>query len=151
MKPGGFLLAYSGQYHLPAVYAALSGELEYVWTISIQGKGPKTLVHQRKIYSCWKPILIYCRPPYQAQKEWIDDLHRANGLPEKDLHDWQQPEIEALHYIAAFSMSGDLVIDPFLGSGTTAIAATKLGRRFTGCDIDMAAVETTLRRLNEQI
>lgn len=43
---------------------------------------------------------------------------------------------------------GELVIDPFLGSGTTAVAAVGLGRRFAGCDVSPKAVEWALRRLN---
>jgi DNA modification methylase len=39
------------------------------------------------------------------------------------------------------------VFDPFLGSGTTAVAAVTEGRRFLGGDIDSACVETTRRRL----
>jgi DNA methylase len=44
------------------------------------------------------------------------------------------------------SEPGDLVVDPFLGSGTTA-ACKQLGRRFTGCDIDPAAVATARERV----
>jgi tRNA G10 N-methylase Trm11 len=39
--------------------------------------------------------------------------------------------------------------DPFLGSGTTAVAAIMEGRQFLGCDIDPGCVETTRRRLVE--
>jgi DNA modification methylase len=42
---------------------------------------------------------------------------------------------------------GDLVVDPFLGGGTTAIVCRELGRRFVGCDIDPLAIDKTLRRL----
>jgi DNA modification methylase len=42
---------------------------------------------------------------------------------------------------------GQLVCDPFLGAGTTAVAALKLGRRFVGCDIDAEAVEQARKRV----
>lgn len=42
---------------------------------------------------------------------------------------------------------GDLVIDPFMGSGSTGEASLRLGRRFAGCDIDQRAVDLTRRRL----
>jgi len=43
----------------------------------------------------------------------------------------------------------ELIVDPFLGSGTSAVAAVLEGRRFLGCDIDPACVETTRRRLEQ--
>ena len=42
---------------------------------------------------------------------------------------------------------GDIVLDPFIGTGTTAIAAKKLGRKFIGIDIDPKYVEITNRKL----
>jgi site-specific DNA-methyltransferase (adenine-specific) len=45
---------------------------------------------------------------------------------------------------------GDVVVDPFCGSGSVGVAARKLGRRFMGCDICAEAVETTAERLTPQ-
>lgn len=42
-----------------------------------------------------------------------------------------------------------LVVDPFVGSGTTAAVCQRLGRRFVGCDVDAVAVATARRRLAE--
>jgi len=42
---------------------------------------------------------------------------------------------------------GQLVCDPFLGGGTTALVALALGRRFIGCDIDAAAIAIARRRV----
>jgi SAM-dependent methyltransferase len=56
---------------------------------------------------------------------------------------------EALHerILRASSNSGDVVLDCFLGSGTTAAVAQKLGRRWIGCDINKGAIQTTAKRL----
>ena len=45
------------------------------------------------------------------------------------------------------SKPGELIVDPFIGSGTTAVAAFLEGRRFLGCDLDPGCAETTRRRL----
>ena len=45
------------------------------------------------------------------------------------------------------SAPGDLVLDCFLGSGTTAAVAQKLGRRWIGADINKGAIQTTIKRL----
>lgn len=47
------------------------------------------------------------------------------------------------------SDEGDIVVDPFIGTGTTAIAAKKLGRKFIGIDIDPKYVEITNRELEQ--
>ena len=49
--------------------------------------------------------------------------------------------------IRASSNPGDLVLDCFIGSGTTAVVAQKLGRRWIGCDINKGAIQTTGKRL----
>jgi len=49
--------------------------------------------------------------------------------------------------VRASSVEGALVIDPFCGSGTTLVAAARIGRRFVGCDRGALAIETTAHRL----
>jgi adenine-specific DNA-methyltransferase len=52
------------------------------------------------------------------------------------LHPTQKPVMALLPPILAFSRIGDIVLDPFVGSGTTAVAAASLGRRYIGIEID---------------
>jgi site-specific DNA-methyltransferase (adenine-specific) len=49
--------------------------------------------------------------------------------------------------VRASSRQGALVIDPFCGSGTTLVAAARLGRPFVGCDAGDLALQTSARRL----
>lgn len=51
--------------------------------------------------------------------------------------------------VATHSQPGDVVLDPFMGSGTTGVAAIKLGRRFIGIELDPAHFETACRRFEE--
>ena len=64
-------------------------------------------------------------------------------------HPTQKPLELMEKLIAKHSNPGDLVIDPFLGSGTTAVAALRLGRRFSGCDIDRGYVDIARERLRD--
>jgi hypothetical protein len=54
-------------------------------------------------------------------------------------------------FIKASSNPGDIVLDCFIGSGTTAAVAQKLGRRWIGCDINKGAVQLTSSRLQKII
>ena len=57
-------------------------------------------------------------------------------MPENTDHPTQKPEKLIAKLILASSKPGDIVFDPFAGSGTTCVAAKKLGRRYLGIEID---------------
>lgn len=50
-----------------------------------------------------------------------------------------------------FSYKEDIVFDPFMGSGTTAVAAEQLGRRFIGCDMEQSYVDMANKRVIDEI
>ena len=53
--------------------------------------------------------------------------------------------------IQASSNPGDIVLDCFVGSGTTSAVAQKFGSRWIGCDINKGAIQTTSKRLSDVI
>jgi site-specific DNA-methyltransferase (adenine-specific) len=57
-------------------------------------------------------------------------------MPENTDHPTQKPEKLVAKIILASSNPGDMVFDPFLGSGTTSVVAKKLGRRYVGVELD---------------
>lgn len=59
----------------------------------------------------------------------------------------QKPEALLERIISAYSNEGDLVADFFIGSGTTAVAAERSGRRWVGCDFGKFGLQTTRKRL----
>jgi site-specific DNA-methyltransferase (adenine-specific) len=67
---------------------------------------------------------------------WSDITVPFWSMPENTDHPTQKPEKLVAKLILASSREGDLVLDPFLGSGTTSVVALKLGRRFIGVDVD---------------
>lgn len=52
-------------------------------------------------------------------------------------------------FIKLFTGQGDVVLDPFIGSGTTAVAAIELGRNYIGIDINKGFVELSQKRVSE--
>lgn len=67
---------------------------------------------------------------------WTDLTVPFWSMPENTDHPTQKPEKLAAKLILASSNEGDVVFDPFLGSGTTSVVAKKLGRRYVGIEID---------------
>lgn len=67
---------------------------------------------------------------------WSDLTVPFWSMPENTDHPTQKPEKLLARIILASSRPGDLVFDPFLGSGTTSVVARKLGRRYLGVEID---------------
>ncbi|WP_396267994.1 site-specific DNA-methyltransferase [Ideonella sp.] len=77
-----------------------------------------------------------------------DDLFAVNSqADERSDYPTQKPESLLQRVISACSNPGDLVLDCFIGSGTTATVAQRLGRRWIGCDINKGALQTTAKRL----
>jgi len=64
-------------------------------------------------------------------------------------HNAPFPEELPYRCIKLHSWEDDLIFDPFIGSGTTAVVADRLGRKFFGCDINPEYVEMALERLEK--
>lgn len=62
-------------------------------------------------------------------------------------HPTEKPVPLMEHYISNSSKPGDLVLDPFMGSGTTGVSAVRLGRAFAGIEIDEKHFATACRRI----
>jgi hypothetical protein len=152
LKPGRLAAVYAGHLHLDEEIELLAkGGLTYMWHGVNVLPGLHTKVHVRKVNGRHRSVLLYSAGPYEPRR-WVHDLVFAEGRggpDERPLHPWQQAEAPVRHWIRQVSEPGELIIDPFLGSGTTAVAAVLEGRRFLGCDIDPGCVETTRRRLEQ--
>jgi len=85
-------------------------------------------------------------------KDWWDDLPYINSMAhERFGFSTQKPENILERIIKASSNFDDLVLDCFIGSGTTAAVAQKLGRQWIGCDINKGAIQITSKRLQKII
>ena len=67
---------------------------------------------------------------------WTDLSIPFWSMPENTEHPTQKPEKLVAKALLASSNPGDIVFDPFLGSGTTSVVAKKLGRHFIGVEVD---------------
>jgi site-specific DNA-methyltransferase (adenine-specific) len=74
---------------------------------------------------------------------------QGNNFERRHGHDNQLPEVYLERVVRACSNEGDLVMDPFLGSGTTGVIAHALGRRFIGIEYSRANAESAVTRMKE--
>ena len=65
-------------------------------------------------------------------------------------HPTQKSLVMFEELVKKHSNPGDLILDPFLGSGTTALAAKNLNRDFTGCEMDKDFFQKSLDRLEKK-
>ena len=78
---------------------------------------------------------------------WTDISVPFWSMPENTDHPTQKPEKLLAKIILASSNKNDIIFDPFLGSGTTAVVASKLQRKFIGVEIDEYYCCLALKRL----
>ncbi|MBX3317949.1 MAG: site-specific DNA-methyltransferase [Phycisphaeraceae bacterium] len=74
---------------------------------------------------------------------------QGNNKERRANHDNQLPEVYLERVIRSTSNPGDLVLDPFLGSGTTGVVAHALGRRFIGFEFSPANAKSAFNRIGE--
>lgn len=93
----------------------------------------------------------------KGKSKWYDDSNRIvniirhieNSQPRNKLHPAEKPVELAQFFINLHTQQGDTVVDPFMGCGTTGVAAVKMGRKFIGIEIDPKHYETAQRRIDE--
>lgn len=109
---------------------------------------------QREPYSLSAPRGYEKEKYYHKDGKVIGDVWTMNILGQNDKkervgYDTQKPLHLIERIIKSSSDEGDLVLDIYLGSGSTAVASKKLNRRFVGCDISKRAIELTFSRLGK--
>ena len=96
------------------------GDGELAWT-TLSGKAPKKLVYSN------------------------------NGLMAKEkgrVHPTQKP-VEVMRWCLSLAPKADTILDPYMGSGTTGVACVKLGRKFTGIELDPDYFDIACRRVED--
>jgi 16S rRNA G966 N2-methylase RsmD len=144
LKPGGLLIAMCGQSYLDEIYAMMGKHLKYYWTAAYLTPGQPTPLRQRNVNTTWKPLLIYSHGEYRGKI--FGDVFKSDGN-DKDLHKWGQSVSGMYDIISKICLTGQSILDPFCGAGTTGIAALKHDCLFDGIDIDEQNVKIAIGRL----
>jgi len=148
LRPGGSLICYLGQYATADVCELVSKHLQFYWTLCCYHEGPGQVLSMRGIRAKWKPMLWFVNGTGRFDTASIvEDLVVSHK--EKSSHPWQQSVVEARYYIEKLTPAGGLVVDPFCGGGTTALAAKQAGRKWITCELDEDYAAIATQRINE--
>lgn len=90
----------------------------------------------------WEP-----NPDGAKPKDVLEIPTTCNGMHEKTPHPTQKPEELLRKILFASSNENDVIFDPFLGSGTTAVCAEQLKRKWIGCDLSDEYLGFAINRL----
>ncbi len=92
----------------------------------------------------WTP-----HPKGAKPKDVFEIPTTCNGMGEKTPHPTQKPEELLRKLVLGASFAGDLVVDPFSGSGTTLVVAEQLGRMWAGCDLSVEYNRWAVERVQQ--
>jgi len=98
-------------------------------------------------------LLLFAKGDYDPgpSQFWLHDLIDGDAYPEtKRDSELQQGQKEAEYLIETLTHPGDLVVDPFTGTGTVAVAAKRKGRRFIGAEISKERYDLAVSRISRE-
>lgn len=101
-------------------------------------------------FTCWQPILFYGKDPYGGKGSRPDSFSSTESA-EKNGHPCPKPIGQWKWLINRTVLPGELILDPFLGSGTTLVAAKDLGLSAIGIEIEEKYCEIAAKRLSQGV
>jgi hypothetical protein len=151
LRPGRLALVYADGFRLPEQIRLLTvAGLRYITTFGItypQAFGGKPLLGF--ISNNIRPVVLLSQGK-PTRPERLVYAARVQEQYAKTYHPWQQALEPAVEWIRRLARPGDLVADPFLGSGTTAVAVRRIGGlRFVGTESNKSTHRTAVGRLAE--
>ena len=146
LRNGGELVMLTGQHMMPHALDWLRETgLRYWWTCAMKHH-TKARMLGKYVTICWKPALWFVK----GTKRRLDDMPMdmlGGNRPDKKAHEWEQGVEWFRHWCDRGCNSGETVLDPFMGSGTTGVGCLLTGRKFIGCELDPTHYATALKRL----
>lgn len=119
------------------------------WTITTL----RSVNEVEDLYVFWKPGVYTINRDRLTPEEWREWGHRQiweiRSVRKNDVHEAMFPEELAERVIRLYTEPGDTVLDPFVGSGTTAAVAKRLGRNWIGIDKEERYVVLSQQRVDD--
>lgn len=155
----------------PSLSSLLVPENEIVWSYNWGGRSRRNFARKHEYAWCWRragdDLLFHADDVLVERKTKVNPRdgrafskgtvptcvwERNNHTRSRDFCGWHPTtkNIDLLRrMVRAWTDAGDLVVDPFSGSGSTAIAALREGRSFSGSEIDPEYARMSLERIEE--
>jgi 16S rRNA G966 N2-methylase RsmD len=147
LKPGGSLVLFSGVLFQPEVnnYILSARELSWIDQFIIEHNGNSLRSYLSNLRENYKSLLWFVkgdRDDVSTAGLAHDKLFRESSPPDKALHNMAQSPKECEYVINHILFAqNQIILDPFMGSGTTGIAALRNNRQFIGIEIDSTKFE----------
>lgn len=152
LKPDGSLFVMVPTTYLPDIMALMTPHINYYWTLPILtgNKAPRAPIFQKRVLSFWKPVLWFRKNKYTGPQ--VSDIIRARvSSKDKEFHKWGQNLTTMADIVIRFTKPGDIILDPFNGSGTTGLAAERYEREYIGIDNSEKAITDSLARHESEV
>jgi len=150
LKKDAWFLTFFSTKHLPKLFE--NNPFEYFWQIVLYC--PNGAVSSPIGYTKYMSCFVFKKGNPKIVKRdkdaFVDTPGRAIEPDEGYIdHPTPKPKRFLMHLLDMFSKEGDVVLDPFLGSGSTAVACILMNRRFIGIEIEKKYCEMAIRRVEK--
>jgi site-specific DNA-methyltransferase (adenine-specific) len=146
--PGGIAAAFVDWRQLPMMTDALQAG-GYVWRGIVAWHKPSARPTQGRWANACEYVVWGTNGPRSLEGNGFPGYFKANAPPSSEREHITQKPVQLLVDMLCVLPRGECVIDPFMGSGTTLVAAHESGRRAIGVEIEERYCEIAARRLEE--
>ena len=145
LKKEGIMYWFVPTRHLLKIGFLISQYIPYRW--SFIWNTPNNMLTGDVGFSKYTAILIFSNA--KSIHRNMQDLKSINWKPNKNGHPTPKPEVLIRYIVDKISKEEDLILDPFMGSGTTAIVCKQLNRKYIGFEINPEYILMANKRLEQ--
>ena len=154
LRPGCFLYAYCGAIHLPTIFFTFANypNLKWFWLFHIRLMGSNGRIWNKHLFQMTKDVVCYTKgEPSLDRLTWCASDTTTCDQPSKKYHPWEQGILFPKKAIHTRTTRGEIVMDPFMGTGTTLRAAKDLGRKAIGIEIEEKHCQYAAERMGQMV
>ena len=131
------------------VFNWLARNRKPVWQYAWKCSGGHTTGGAACLHVLFEPILAYCYPRKPLPSDLLHFPIRVDKAAQG--HPWPKPLPLMEHLVHHWSDTGEVVADPYMGSGTTGVAALSMGRKFVGVEKNPEYFALACRRIEDSL